>query len=116
MSGWSSNVALRAALLVLSISPVAALIAQDAPIQDVGAPPERGIARISIVTGDVSVKRGDSGDWVAAVVNAPMMAGDRVATGGASRAEVQFDAANLIRIGAHAEIRLAQLENGKYIV
>jgi len=91
------------------------LRAQDAPVQDAGAP-ERGVARISIANGEVSVRRGDSGDWVAAVVNAPLMVGDRIATGAGSRAEVQFDSANLIRIGAHAEIRLAQLDYGHYHV
>ncbi|HLY20499.1 MAG TPA: FecR family protein [Bryobacteraceae bacterium] len=89
--------------------------AQNAPPQDSGAP-ERGVARISIVSGEVSVRRGDSGDWVAAVVNAPLMVEDRVSTGTGSRAEVQFDSANLIRIGAHAEIRLAQLDPARYNV
>lgn len=82
-------------------------------MQDPGAP-ERGVARVSIASGEVSVRRGDSGDWVAAVINAPLMVEDRVSTGTGSRAEVQFDSANLIRIGAHAEIRLAQLDNGRY--
>ena len=78
------------------------LHAQDAaPVEDVGTP-ERGVARISITGGEVSVRRGDSGDWVAAVVNAPLMVEDRVSTGTGSRAEVQFDSANLVRIGAHA--------------
>lgn len=83
------------------------------PMQDTGAP-ERGVARVSIVNGEVSVRRGDSGDWVAAVVNAPVMVEDRVSTGANSRAEVQFDSANLIRIGANAEIRLAELGVNHY--
>ncbi len=87
--------------------------AQDGPPQDPGIP-ERGVARMSVASGEVSVRRGDSGDWVAAVVNAPLMVEDRIATGTGSRAEVQFDGANLIRIGAHAEVRLAQLESSHY--
>jgi hypothetical protein len=82
-------------------------------MQDAGAP-ERGVARVSIVNGEVSVRRGDSGDWVAAVVNAPVMVEDRVSTGSNSRAEVQFDSANLIRVGANAEIRLAELGLNHY--
>jgi len=82
-------------------------------MQDPGTP-ERGVARISIVNGEVSVRRGDSGDWVAAVVNAPLMVEDRVSTGTGSRAEVQFDSANLIRVGANAEIRLAELGYNRY--
>ena len=37
---------------------------------------KRGVARISLMNGDVSVRRGDSGEWVAGVVNAPLLTGD----------------------------------------
>jgi hypothetical protein len=107
----SSGYLALAALLLLAAS---VLHAQDAaPIQDTGTP-ERGVARVSIAGGEVSVRRGDSGDWVAAVINAPLMVEDRVSTGTGSRAEVQFDSANLVRIGANAEIRLAELGINHY--
>ncbi len=73
---------------------------------------KRGVARISLMDGDVSVRRGDSGDWVAGVINAPLMADDFISTGPNSRAEVQFDAANLLRLGANAQLHLTQLEDG----
>ena len=75
---------------------------------------KRGVARISLINGDVSVRRGDSGEWVAGVINAPLLTDDHVATGPNSRAEVQFDASNLLRLGANAELRLTQLEYGRY--
>lgn len=78
--------------------------------------PGRGVARLSLMNGDVSVRRGDSGDWVAAVVNAPLVVEDSVLTGVNSRAEVQFDWANMIRLASNTEIRLAELENQRYIV
>src|SRR5450631_2923047 len=71
---------------------------------------ERGVARISLMNGEVSVRRGDSGEWVAGVINAPLLSDDRISTGPNSRAEVQFDAANILRIGANAEVHLSQLE------
>jgi hypothetical protein len=37
-----------------------------------------GVARVSLIHGDVSTQRGDSGDWSAAALNAPVLAGDRV--------------------------------------
>ena len=74
----------------------------------------RGVGRISLMNGQVSVQRGDSGDWVAGVVNAPLIAGDRVATAENSRAEVQFDSSNMFRMGANAEIHLTQLEAARY--
>ena len=75
---------------------------------------KRGVARISLINGDVSVRRGDSGEWVAGVINAPLLTDDRVATGPNSRAEIQFDANNVFRLGANAELRLTQLEYGRY--
>lgn len=78
--------------------------------------PGRGVARISLVSGDVSLRRGDSGDWVAAAVNAPLVVEDRVLTGPGSRAEVQFDWANMIRLAGDTEIRLAELEHHRYLI
>lgn len=76
--------------------------------------PGRGVARISVINGDVSVRRADSGDWVAAAVNAPLLAPDSVLVGAGSRAEVQLDYANLIRLGPETEVRFASLENRRY--
>ena len=75
---------------------------------------QRGVARISMMNGEVSVRRGDSGDWVAGIVNAPLLSDDRISTAPNSRAEVQFDSANMLRIGGNAEVRLTQLEAGRY--
>ena len=75
---------------------------------------QRGVARISLMNGEVSVRRGDSGEWVAGVINAPLLSDDRIATGPNSRAEVEFDAANILRIGGNVEVRLAQLEANRF--
>src|ERR1039457_5314214 len=75
---------------------------------------KRGVARISLINGDVSVRRGDSGEWVAGVVNAPLLTDDRIATGANSRSEVEFDSSNVLRVGGNAEVRLGQLEAGIY--
>jgi hypothetical protein len=75
---------------------------------------QRGVARISMMNGEVSVRRGDSGEWVAGVINAPLLSDDRISTGPNSRAEVEFDSANILRIGGNAEVRLTQLEAIRY--
>jgi hypothetical protein len=72
--------------------------------------PGRAVARISILNGDVSVRRGDSGEVVAAAVNAPVMADDRLLTSSTSRAEVQLDSANMIRIGPSSEVRFTAMD------
>ena len=81
---------------------------------DQGDAPDRGVARISTMVGNVSVRRGDSGDLVAAAVNAPLVAGDRIVTSDTGRAEVQFDFANLIRLGPATEVRLSELAYHRY--
>src|SRR6202158_3655493 len=63
------------------------------------AEPSSAVARISLIHGDVSTQRGDSGDWAAAAVNQPMVSSDKVSTGANSRAEVQLDSGNILRLG-----------------
>jgi hypothetical protein len=99
-----------AGAFLFAVGGTPAVHAQDSDADDL----TRGVARISLINGDVSVRRGDSGDWVAGVINAPLLAQDYVSTGPNSRAEVQFDSANLLRAGGNAEVRLVQLEYGRY--
>src|ERR1700735_2900069 len=113
----SSQLLIVAALLTMVGAPVA-LRSQGPPqgpppAQNSGAP-ERGVARISVMDGQVSVRRGDSGEWVAGIINAPLMADDSVATAPNSRAEVQFDSAAMLRIGGNAQVHLTDLENNRY--
>ncbi len=68
------------------------------------------MARISLFNGDVSVRRGDSGEVTAAAMNAPVGSGDAFMTGTAARAELQFDAANMVRIAASSEVRMGDLQ------
>jgi FecR protein len=72
--------------------------------------PGRAVARISVLNGDVSVRRGDSGEVVAAAVNGPLMADDRLLTSSTGRAEVQLDSANMIRIGPNSEVRFTGMD------
>lgn len=75
--------------------------------QEQGPPP--GAARVSMIKGEVSTMRGDSGEWVAAVVNAPVVQGDTVATAARSRAEVQVDYANVLRMDQSSDVNVADL-------
>ncbi len=89
----------------LAFALPAILLAQDAG---------RGVARLSLMNGDVSIRRGDSGDQIAAALNAPLVVTDRVYTGPSSRAELQFDYANFLRLASNAEVRLSELIEGRY--
>jgi uncharacterized protein DUF6600/FecR-like protein len=68
-----------------------------------------GVARVSMIHGDVSTQRGDSGDWSAATLNQPVMGGDKVSTGDNARTELQFDFANILRLGANSKANIATL-------
>ncbi len=68
-----------------------------------------GVVRISLIQGDVSVQRGDTGEWSAAALNQPVVGGDRVSTGDRSQAELQLDHANIIRLGNNTQIKVATI-------
>ncbi len=72
--------------------------------------PTTTVARISLLQGNVSTLRGDSGDWSAATVNTPVVPGDSISTGDRSRAEIQLDFANIIRLDQNAVIRVTNLD------
>lgn len=75
---------------------------------------QHGVARLSIVQGDVNVKLGSSGELVSAAVNAPLVAQDRVQTSPGSRAEVELDSANLIRLAPNTDLGFADLAYHRY--
>jgi hypothetical protein len=76
----------------------------------------RGVARVSLMNGDVSVRRGDNGDWVAAAINAPLIVYDHVLTGPTARAEIQFDSAHFLRLSSDTEVRLAEVDSNHFQV
>ena len=76
---------------------------------------DHGVARLSLVNGSVSVTR-DSGESIPSTVNAPLVAADRISTFENSRAEVQFDSANMIRLGANTSVRIGDLQYHRYLV
>ncbi len=77
------------------------------PSGEAPAKTDQGVARVSLIHGDVSTQRGDSGDWSAAVLNQPVMAGDKVSTGDSARAELQLDFANTLRLGPNSKANIA---------
>ncbi len=65
-----------------------------------------GVVRVSVVEGSVVVQRGDSHVQTDAVRNAPMLPGDYISTGNASRAELQFDGYTAVRLGGSVQARI----------
>jgi hypothetical protein len=104
--------AMKRKMLVFTLAAVATCLAVPNLVraEDETSP---GVARISLINGDVSTQRGDSGDWVATTVNAPIVSGDKVSTGANSRAEVQLDYANVLRMDQRTEAKIADLSRGR---
>ncbi len=97
-----------------ALTAVAALLPLQLSAQSTDRGPALGVARVSLVGGEVTTKRGDSGDWVAARINQPVVEGDSVMTGPGSRAEIQLDYGNLVRLNSNSEIEFASLGNRKF--
>jgi len=103
----------RTAWAVILVAAMAPAWAQD---PNAGDAPDHGVARLSLVQGNVSIRHGDLGELAPAAINAPLVTTDRVVTGDQGTAEVQFDFTNMIRLGNSSEVRLSQLEFKRYQV
>jgi len=93
-------------MAILALAGFGFVQAANAQVND--EPP--GVARVSLIHGEVSMQRGDSGDTSAVDLNTPLVAGDKVFTGTRSRAEIQLDWANLLRLDENAQADIATLE------
>ena len=91
-------------------TPVLADDDQQGDAPDAAGP---AVARVSLVQGAVSIKRGDSSDDVEATANAPLLAADYLSTGDDGRAEVQYDGVSLLRLDANTQVRFASLDPDK---
>ncbi|MGH9544759.1 MAG: DUF6600 domain-containing protein [Terriglobales bacterium] len=87
-------------------------MAQEQPAQQQSDVPT-GVGRISLIHGDVSTQRGDSGDWATAALNQPVVSSDKVSTGVNSRAEVQLDHGNIVRLGDNTLTGIAGLSRNQ---
>ncbi|MGB0036954.1 MAG: DUF6600 domain-containing protein [Candidatus Acidiferrales bacterium] len=110
--------ALAAALLVMAVGSARAQESQDTQGPDTAeaqqaSESQPGVARVSFIRGDVSVQRGDSGDWVALTVNTPVSVGDRLSTGPKSSAEIQLDFANVLRMSDGSTVKIASLSRSQ---
>ncbi len=87
---------------------------QDAAATQQAVASQPSVARIRYIHGDVSVQRGDNGNWVAATVNTPIATGDRISTGPKSAAELQLDSENIVRMSENATVNAANLTRTGY--
>jgi len=100
----------------LSVAALAAVLAATLvapPGARAAAAPSSGIgvARLSLVDGEVNVQRGDSnGFTTAAVINTPVLGADYVTTGDNAHAELQFDGTTMVRMNSGVQLRLTHVD------
>ena len=105
--------ALFAAIPAAAQAPPGPAPAAPAGSAESGNDNSHGVARVSFIHGDVTMQRGDSGDFSSVALNTPLVTGDKVATGEASRTELQLDYANILRLDQNAQASIATLENNR---
>ena len=94
------------ALLLLAANGVFAY-----PIDDETPPVTSRVARISLIRGDVQVRRGGSAEWERATLNLPLVEGDEITTGDESRVEIQFNVHTHARLDGRSYLHLAMLRD-----
>src|SRR2546422_728466 len=96
------------ALLTFSTTKTIARAADDeADEYDVKA----RVVRISLITGDVNLKRNGNTDWERAKLNFPLVEGDTISTDREARVEIQIDARNFVRLGENSVLRIVTLRD-----
>src|SRR5689334_1595341 len=69
------------------------------------------VVRISLITGEASLKRKGNQDWETARLNYPLVEGDTIATDKDSRMEIQIDARNFVRLAPATALRIVTLRD-----
>ncbi|HLL75208.1 MAG TPA: DUF6600 domain-containing protein [Pyrinomonadaceae bacterium] len=95
--------------LLFTLSNAAYAAEDDRYNDDDGYEETARVARVSLIRGDVSVRRAGGEKWERATLNLPLVEGDRLATGADSRLEIQIDARNFLRVGEYATLDIVTL-------
>ncbi len=69
------------------------------------------VVRISLINGEVTLKRNGNTEWERARLNFPLVEGDTVSTDRESRLEIQIDARNFVRLAANTTMQIVSLRN-----
>jgi hypothetical protein len=69
------------------------------------------VLRVSLLKGEVSLKRAGDEEWTRAQLNTPLVEGDLLATGRDSRLEIQANARNFIRVGPDSALKVVTLRD-----
>ncbi len=101
-------------VIVAALAVMATANAQSRRARDeVNDGPALGVARVSVADGDVRLQRPSGADFQARASTA-LVYGDRLKTGDDSKAEVQFDVGNFLRMSSNSEVKIEELGNKRF--
>src|SRR2546427_8500441 len=69
------------------------------------------VVRLSLLSGEVNLKRAGNTDWERARLNFPLVEGDTISTDSDSRVEIQIDARNFVRLGGNSILQIVTLRD-----
>jgi hypothetical protein len=75
-----------------------------------------GSLRISLIEGDVQVKTEDTGEWVPASINMPLMDGDRLWVPEGGRTELQLRDGTFLRLDENSALEILTVEKDSFQV
>ena len=108
----STRQSLHATLLSLLLTLFATGYSVRAEDDDADEYDEKArVVRISLIKGEVSLKRNGNSDWERARLNFPLVEGDTVSTDRESRLEIQIDARNFVRLESNSILRIVTLRD-----
>ena len=108
----STRQSLHATILSLLLTPFAAshsVRADDEYAEDYDV--KARVVRVSLINGEVNIKRNGESDWERVRLNFPLVEGDTVFTERESRLEIQVDARNFVRLEANSTLRIVTLRD-----
>ncbi|HEX8474038.1 MAG TPA: DUF6600 domain-containing protein [Pyrinomonadaceae bacterium] len=69
------------------------------------------VVRVSLLRGEVSLRRAGDSNWERATLNLPLVEGDTLSTGRDAHLELQIDARNFVRINADSVLHIVTLRD-----
>src|SRR5688572_20512327 len=103
------NVSFLLSLLLITFSLTVTARADDDEPDDYEV--KARVVRVSLIDGEVNLKRHGNQDWERTRLNYPVVEGDTLATGKDSRLEIQVDSRNFVRLTANTIMRIVTLRD-----
>jgi len=115
LSFWSSRRSVSSTILLLLLTLFSTVAIVRAAEGEEDEPDDYDVkarvVRISLLTGEVRLKRNGNKEWERAQVNTALVEGDAVSTDHDARLELQIGARNFVRLGADTMVRVVTLRD-----